>query len=189
VTFPFNTSAPFLSETITTRDAKGNVAHNTFYMDAAGGGTLDLAGADFATLVTAFLALSNAALQRAHGVEERYGTVQYGAHTSGGAYESVIDKAVMVFQDTSGGLHRYEIPAPKIAIFKNDKITVDPANSTIVTFVGLMTTAFGDGNFVCVRNGLQLVNYMGGFYKARKLRRRLNVLILQPDLTAALPAE
>lgn len=186
--FPFNTGNNPTVETLTYRDAKGNTSHQKFYIDQ-GGATLIQIQTDMAAFITAFSALSNAALQSATGIVPIYGVAQYGTHATGGAYESVIDKAVMVYQDTAGTLHRYEVPAPKIAIFKNDKITVDPANSLVVAFNALMAAAWANGETVCSRQDLPLANYMGGFYKARKIRRRLNVLVLQPDLTASLPAE
>ena len=185
--YPF--SAAQMSETVTYRDAKGNTGKMLFYLKLGGSATVEDAFTDFSALVPLISALSNAALQTARGPFTSYGVAQYGAHVSGGAYESIIDKAVMVFQDAAGQLHRFEVPAPKIAIFKTDKITVDPANTAVAAFTAFMTTGQTNGNLITSRQALPYLNYMGGFYKARKIRRRLNVLVLQPDLTASLPAE
>lgn len=186
--FPFNPGNQY-QQSVTMRDAKGNTGVFRFFMDVTAAATLGAAHADVLTVINAFTPLSNAALQNTRGLVSEFGVAQYGAHAVGGAYESIVDKAVLVFQDNSGQLHRFEIPAPKIAIFKADKITVDPAAATVITFINAMTTVQAGGSFVASRQDIALANYMGGFYKARKIRRRLNVLVLQPDLTASLPAE
>lgn len=172
------------------RDNKGNVARVTMFASIQG----TAVATDVRTLMVSIggliTPLTWAALQSANGPWSEYGVAQYGAHNSGGAYESVIDKAVLVFQDAAGTLHRYEIPAPKVSIFKADKITVDPANTDVAALIAAMSGTPGTNSaFVTSRSGNFLANYMGGFYKARKIRRRLNVLVLQPDLTASLPAE
>lgn len=177
--FPFN--GTILQQSFTYRDAKGNTSVLRFYID----GTDLTAGEVFAGVLNGHIgALSNAAFQNARGPYSIYGTAQYGAHNAGGAYESVIEKAVFVFQDAAGGLHRFTVPAPKIGIFLADKITVDPAIAGVVSFKNDVT-----GGMVLTRQGIALVNLMGGYYQARHLRRRMNVLVLTPPLTATEPAE
>jgi hypothetical protein len=188
-TFPFSTHIEPASATY--RDAKGNTGVFRFFVswtDAAA--TRDDLASQIGSVVTAYSALTNAALQSIKGGGAgEYGVAQYGAHASGGAYESIVEKAVMVFQDASGTLHRYEVMAPKIAIFEADKVTVNPAGTGVATFISAMSTAGTHNVQLCSRSGILLTNYMGGFFRARKIRRRLNVLVLQPDLTASLPAE
>lgn len=183
---------PFVSgnslQTFTFRDAKGNTSVFRFYVHV-NGATADQLVADMVTFETAIVALTNAAEQAAHGPLTRYGPAQYGAHAVGGSYESVVDKAAMVYQDNSGQLHRFEIPAPKVAIFKPDKITVDQTNAAVIAFNALMTAAWANGETVQSRQGIPLANYMGGIWRGRKLRKRLNILVLTPDLTASEPAE
>lgn len=186
--FPaFSAGSVFLSS-IVFRDAKGNTARNHYYFSVGTAPDLATAQGDAEALVTAWAALSNAALQSVTGLGSRYGVAQYGAHTVGGAYESVTDKAMLIMQDAQGGLHRFEVPAPKIAIFKSDKITVDPGNALVSTLVGLIIAGAAGAQPV-TRSGNSFTNFMGGFHKARKLRKRLNTLVLTPDLTPALPAE
>jgi hypothetical protein len=187
--FPFVAANTLTQQSVTFRDAKGNTGKFQFFMDLSVG-TLNQAQTDVETVLNAAAALSNAAVQKWTGFVTEYGVAQYGAHNANGAYESINEKAQFVFQDVAGQLHRYEIPAPKIAIFKSDKITVDPANALVITFVNAMTQAGASGgNFVKTRQNLELANYMGGVFRGRKIRRRLNVLILEPDLTPSLPAE
>jgi hypothetical protein len=188
--FPFQPGANVpVQNSVTMRDAKGNTSVFRYFLDI-NAGTLPAAQTQAAAINAGFAALSNAALQNTKGLSSEYGVAQYGAHVANGAYESVIEKAVLVFQDASGQLHRFEIPAPKIAIFKTDKVTVDPANGLVVTFIALVTTpAAGPGSFMCTRQDIAFSNYMGGVFKARKIRRKLNILVLEPDLTASLPAE
>lgn len=187
--YPFSAGSQVGRNTVVTRDAKGNVAYFRYYIDYSAG-TLASAQAFSLSVNNAFSALSNGAQQATWGLDNKYGVAQYGAHASGGAYESVIEKAVLVFQDAAGQLHRFEVPAPKIAIFKADKVTVDPANGLVVTFIGLMASGtFGVSATVVSRQDIPLANFMGGVFRGRKLRRRLNILVLEPDLTAGLPAE
>lgn len=186
--FPFVPGLGVYSQSYTFRDAKGNTSAFRVFIDEGAAGDADAVQAFAVSLRDALIALTNAAFQGARGTLTEYGVAQYGAHAVGGAYESIVEKAVLVFQDLAGQLHRYEIPAPKIALFKADKVTVDPTNGSVVTFVGLMTQA-APGVHVVSRQDIGLANYMGGVFKARKIRRRLNILVLEPDLTGSLPAE
>lgn len=188
-TFPFKPVNGVIWQSITFRDAKGNTGRFGFFMDCQAAASGTAIQTDLNTVMATIPPLTFAAVQRFTGYNTEYGVAQYGAHASGGAYESIIDKAVMVFQDAAGQLHRYEIPAPKVAIFKNDKITVDPANSAVAAFTAAFSTVQAGGCFVCSRQDIALANFMGGVYKARKLHRRLNILVLEPDLTPSLPAE
>lgn len=177
--FPF-VNAKYV-QSYTFRDAKGNTARFTTYLDTV---DLTVSQALGQTIGGHLVAISNAALQAAHGLYAPYGPAQYGTHATSGAYESVIEKAVLVFQDLTGQLHRFEVPAPKISIFLADKITVDPANAGVANLIADMT-----GGLVYTRQGQVFANYMGGYFRARKIRRRTNVLTLTPPLTASEPAE
>lgn len=188
-TFPFKPPNSIIWQSVTFRDAKGNTGRFGFFVDGQAAASTQAIQTDTQTILATIPPLTWAAVQRYTGIVTEYGVAQYGAHNTNGAYEAIVDKAVMVFQDAAGQLHRYEIPAPKVAIFKNDKITVDPANSAVSAFVTAFTTVQTGGCFVCSRQDVALANYMGGVYKARKLHRRLNVLVLEPDLTPSLPAE
>lgn len=184
--FPFSTSVAI--QTYTFRDAKGNTSTMKFFLDFTAT-TVESASTSAGTILSALTPLTNAAVQSLHGPATEYGVAQYGAHVANGAYESIIEKAVMVFQDASGQLHRFQVPAPKVSIFKADKVTVDPANASVMAFIAAITGLLTAGVFVCTRQDIGFSNYMGGVYRSAKLRRRLNILVLEPDLTGSLPAE
>jgi len=176
-------------ETFTFRDAKGFTARVSFYASFVGTATAN----DVRTLMTVIgpliTPLTNAALQAANGPWSELGPAQYGAHATGGAYESVQEKAQFVFQDSSGTLHRFQIPAPKVSIFLADKITVDPANTDVAAFVTGFANATAPTNaaFFSSRGGQYMSNFMGGIFVGRKRRRKTNILTLTPGLTASEP--
>jgi hypothetical protein len=189
--FPFNTTLHVYREGVTFRDAKGNTSPMRFFANTAAATPNFSVSAEtfFTALVPLIKALTNAAVQSAIGPFTEYGVAQYGVHNTGGAYESVVEKAVFVFQDNSGQLHRFQVPAPKVSIFKADKVTVDPANTDVAAFNTFMTTPDANGVFIVSRQNVALANFMGGIFAGRKLRRRVNILVLEPDLAASIPAE
>jgi len=183
-TFPFNSNV--IAQTYTWRDAKGNTANMKFYIDFTAG-TVANASTFGGALVTLLDALTNAAIQSAHGPAGLYGVLQYGAHPA--EYQSVEQKAVLVFQDSSGQLHRFKLPAPVVAMFLADQQTVNPAFGGVASLITKLTTADVNGVFAVSRQDLPFSNYIGGFYATTKLRRRLNVTVLTPALTPSTPAE
>jgi hypothetical protein len=178
-----------VTQTFTFRDAKGNTASMRFWLNDAASvvnppvvNAQDLAS----TLRTALVAASNAAYQASSGPLSEHGTAAYGA--TGAQYQDVPMKGTFVFQDTAGRLHRYALPAPKIALFKADQQTIDPANALVIA-VKTALLATQDGTFFCSPDGTALHDFMGGVWQGRKIRRKLNILVLDPTLTPALPAE
>lgn len=186
MSFPFNADIDQFG--VTMRDAKGNVSKSRFYVDFGGGSGVTDAQSWEVTFLPLWTALSNAALQRTSGAESRYGIAQYGAHAPSD-YQTIEQKAVFVFQDAVGNLHRYQVPAPKIALFQADRQTIDPSNSAVIAFKNYMTTPDTNGVFACTKDGQPFSNFMGGYFRAAKLQRKLNVLVLTPALTPADPAE
>lgn len=186
--FPFITGLGVYRQTFVYRDAKGETSTLRFYIDEGGTGDADAVQVFAVSLRNAISALTNAALQSANGVLTEYGVAQYGSHSTGGAYEAIEEKAVMSFQDNSGQLHRWQIPAPLIALFLADKVTIDPTNSLVTTFNNLITQA-APAVHVVSRQDIGMANFMGGLFAARKLHRRLNIYTLTPPLTPAEPAE
>lgn len=186
--FPANAFETSGRQSITFRDAKGYTSRFSVYYDFTGVVHIEDALTDISDLIAATAALSNAHVTALNGSVTEWGTVQYGAHASGGAYESVIEGVTMVFQDSFGTLHRYVVPAPKISIFLADKITVDPANALVTTFVAKMK---GPGTLgsagVFSRQEIHLTDFMGGQYRARRLRHRKGLLQLDGDLTPTEP--
>lgn len=186
VAFPF---PAVRHQFITYRDAKGNTARVSFYLDDNGGDNNSDATL-VESIITAINAISNAAYQSASGAVSHFGVVQYGA--SAVEYQPIQTKAVLTYQDVAGGLHRLQIPSPKSTIFLADLETVNPANAGIIALNALMasTTVPSTGTaFVSSRSGLLISNYMGGVLKSTKLRRKLTTFVLTPTLTPSEPAE
>src|SRR5215469_8761456 len=118
-------------QSLTYRDAKGNTARYSFFVD--GGTTANAASSAAGTVIAAIAPLTNAVLQSAVGpslvVQQE---VVYGTNAT---FASVEDKAVFTFQTATGDIHRTQIPAPVSSIFLADGETVDPANTAVVTYV------------------------------------------------------
>lgn len=80
-----------------------------------------------------------------------------GASTPG-TYQTTADTARLLFQTGSGSIIRLTLPAPKVALFLADKITVDPANATVVSIVNAAVGHLSDGA------GSAVVSFVGGVY-------------------------
>ena len=186
VAFPF---PAVRHQHITYRDAKGNTARVSFYLDDNGGDNNSDAVL-VESIITAMNALTNAAYQSASGAVSHYGVVQYGAAAT--EYQPIQTKALLTYQDVAGGLHRIQIPSPKSSIFLADLETVNPANGLVTALNALMASASVPATgtaFVCSRSGNLISNYMGGVLKTTKIRRKLTTFVLTPSLTPSEPAE
>lgn len=174
---------------LTYRDAKGNTARVSFYLDDNGGDNNSDATL-VESIITALNALTDAAYQSASGAVSHFGVAQYGA--SAVEYQPIQLKARFVYQDVSGALHRIQIPSPKSSIFLSDLETVNPANTAVAAFNAIMAQATvpatGTG-YVSSRQGLLISNFMGGLLMATKMRRKANIFVLTPSLTGGEPEE
>lgn len=133
------------------------------------------------SLVAPISGLSNAAFNGGQGIGLAIpSSFLYGANA---IFSTIEDKAIFTFGDTSGALHRWQIPAPKDAIFLADGETVDPANGLVVSFVTAFTTAGAGPSFVSSRAGQQITHFAGGIRIRRRIRRRINIFTLDPTLT------
>lgn len=150
-----------------TRTLKTYVAYTTGATD-----TLETVAGGLLPLIQA---CSNAAWKLNIGTPS---TLAYGATAQ---FDSVVDKAMMVFQDTNGNLHRYNIVAPLLSIFKTDQVTVDPANVNVSAFTAYMIANARS------RDQVLLGTFVGGVRRTGKLPKRLNIFILEPG--GAYPAE
>lgn len=92
-------------------------------------------------------------------------------------YERIEDKAVMEFRTTAGAVHKYQIPAPKGAIFMTDGETVDQTNGLVTTFVTAMLAGAGS------RDGVALGRFVGGVLGRVPLRRKFSIETRNPSLT------
>jgi hypothetical protein len=52
-----------------------------------------------------------------------------------------------------------------------------------------MTTVQTNGSFAVSKNNIPFSNFMGGYFRGRRLRRRLSLLVLDPKLDPGIPAE
>lgn len=158
-------------QSVTFRDNKGHTATFRFYVKGATVGDLQT---NANAIGAAFAALSNCAVQSTRGpwsndpIRVTYGTTA--------VFASVEDKAVLTYQDPTGGYHRFKVPAPLSALFLADGETVDSTNSLIVA----LNTAI-DGVMVTA-DGAEPLQFIGGIRTRVKIRRRANINTKAPDL-------
>jgi hypothetical protein len=164
-------------ETTQWRDSKGNLAAVRWYVDS----TLSDSAAHSAAsaVIDALTAITNAAFQSGSGPATSVaGPVVYGTTAQ---FASVEDKAVFTFSGADGQFHRYQIPAPKIAIFEVDQETVDADQTDAAAFI---TAALAN---IKTASGAGLSSFRGGIRQRRKLHRKLTINTLVPELDE--PAE
>jgi len=163
---------PTFRQTVTFRDDKGQTATTRFFVTAADEDTANPLAQD---IVDAMAALTNASLDSASGAYTRPPAPHtYGANAQ---YERIEDKAVLVYQTEAGQLHRYRIPAPKIAIFLADGETVDTGNADVGTLNDAMLAA------ACSGDGVAIDTFIGGVLGRSKMQRRYNIFTKNPALT------
>lgn len=162
-----------LPQTVTFRDAKGFAANIRVYVQNDGIPANERTrGSDFATAVAL---LTNAALERAKGP---YTTVPSPpAYGTQDVFGSIEDKAVLTFVDADGGLHRMQVPAPKVSIFKADQETVDTANTDVAALITLVLAELK------TRDGIGFISMPAGLRQRRKQRRKASIFSLDPDET------
>jgi hypothetical protein len=193
------TAASPRREVYTFCDVKYNKAKTTFYMPP----TLSAANASDQG---ASLARDLFAMQTGRGVFEDDGTTPvvrcHGPYTtqnqpwetgvnSDGDYRSVEDKAVMVFGDANGGIHRFQIAGPEASIFYPDQETVDPTQAVVSQFIAdvLNSTYNGFSPQTTVHaafvgnSGIALTYWIGGYRRRAKQQRKLTIFTLDPMLT------
>lgn len=166
-----------LRQVDTWRDSKGRTATMRYYVASTGTQITQAVAAS--NVNNAFQPCSNAHTQTVHGPSNNpAGPVGYGTTAD---FPSVEDKAVLTFSAADGSLHRYKLPAPKIAIFEVDTVTVDAAQADIA---GAITAVIAN---VVTASGAAITSYVGGTRSRVKLQRRLNIFVKVPELDE--PAE
>ena len=177
-----------LPQSITYRDSKGNTGSVRFFLDP-GAASVAAVAQNGANIRVAINALTNAALVGSKGPDTtNANAVAYGAS---GAYENIEDKATFTFADAVGTLHRYQVPAPKSAIFMADGETIDNTNGAVKLFVADMINATYGGTApdasqtkaAVSRSDQALVTFVGGIRQRRKLHRKMTIYTLNPALT------
>jgi hypothetical protein len=162
------------------RDGKGNTAASRFWV--SGSGTVATQAAAASAVIVAMNAITGLALQSASGPSTTFAQeAVYPSPVTG--YDTAEDKAVFVFQTAAGTRHSYAVPGPLTSIFLADLQTVNPANAGVIAYVGAVianvTNAHGDA----------VAFFVGGVRRRGKNRRKLNIFVLTPSLTASEPAE
>lgn len=108
----------------------------------------------------------------------------YGLSTS--ETDNAEDAVELAFQTANGTVSRISVPAPLDSIFLADNQTVNPANGDVAALVTqLLQTASWSGNGVAsTKSGAALVAFLGGVRVRRSTRRRMNIFVRNPELTA-----
>jgi len=169
---------------LTLRDAKGWTGRTSVWItyDPADPANFEDVSTVAATLRNAIEGLSNGAFagDGAASGDNSAIPVAYGTNAE---YPAAWQHAVMTFQDSNGSIHRYRIPAPKLAIFDTDGVTVlnDGTQAAVVAFVNAMKNASGTA-FVSSRSGKALTNFIGGILAQGKQPRRFNAFIKSSHL-------
>lgn len=179
------------AETLTFYDAKQQSCTMRFFVSDAG--TIAQQEGDGQEIATSVAALSNssqggtAGALRGHGpftsppVPVSPGTIA--------TYLDTADKAVIVFQDANGGLHKYEVACPKSSIFLPDAETVDFTNPAVKQFVADMTNTMFGGTApltafpILTRQGVALTAAVGGYRRRVKAPRKFNIYTRNTQLT------
>lgn len=161
-----------LRETATYRDSKGHIGRVAFYVASTGTTVTQAAAA--AAILNNLAPITNAAQQSARGpATEVAAPVVYGTTAD---FATVEDKAVFTFSTADGQLHRIQVPAPKIAIFEVDTITVDAAQTDAAAFI---TNFLGNA---VTAGGAAMSSFVGGVRIRRKLQRKLSIYTKVPEL-------
>jgi hypothetical protein len=190
-------------ETYTFRDHKANNARVALYLNPAN--TTAQAAAHAAVLGQDMYALYTGDTQffsdgatptiKSHGVYTTVAQPWSGSFNSSGDYLSIEDKAVFVFQDASGSLHRYQIPAPEHTIFLSDQETIDTSQTVVRQFIADMLAATymtvtanaAALHPVTSAQAYALTAFVGGLRIRRKQQRKVNIYTKNPALSG--PAE
>lgn len=169
------------------RDAKGWIGKMRFWI-ADPDGTVPLVSYESMadTLTAAVSGLTNAALQSTSGLggksENELG-LAYGANSQ---YPAEWMKAVMTFTTDNGTISRFRVPAPKLAIFDTDGVTVlnDGTQPLVVAFVNAMKTPDPGGAFVANQSGLPYTHFVGGLLRLGRQPKRFNEFVKSAGLVA-----
>jgi|SRR5215472_1068307 len=192
-----------VKQTYTIRDHKGNNARMVVYLSSSyspttGNAAATALGADIYAMQTGNTVLQPDGITanvRGLGYYTTYAQPWEGVFNSSGDYLTVEDKAVFVFQDTAGAIHRYQVPAPLHTMFFADQETIDPSQTVVKQFVAdMLQITFGGTapNAATLHPiesaaGTALGSFVGGFRLRKKMQRKVNIFTKDPTL--GIPAE
>jgi len=179
---------------ITLRDSRGWTSNIRWWtsVDVASGTAVSDVETINDAVIAAIQGLTNAATVRFYGLFN-LNNPDPASYGGTGQFSSVIEKALMTFQDAGGKIHRWRIPAPLAAIFQSDLTTVtnDGSQAAVVAYVAAMkatsNSAFvGSRATTGVANtsqlSLPLTHFIGGRKIVTKSPRRLNTFIKSSGL-------
>jgi len=108
----------------------------------------------------------------------------YGAGT--GLFDNAEDRAVFTFATLSGSLVKVSVPNPLDSIFLADNMTVDITNAAVAAFVAAFNLggAITAGYVGSTSTGSILNTYLGGLRVRGRTRRKMNIWVRNPELTA-----
>lgn len=170
--------------TFSFRDAKGWIGRMRTFI--SGNGSTNTASdydSKAATLLGALQALTNCATQAGPITTTGLVTLSYGTNAE---YPAEWMKAVMQFSTDSGQISRFKVPAPKIALFDTDGITIlnDGTQAAIVAYVNAVKNADASGTYVSNQAGFAFTHFEGGILRIGKQPRRFNERIKSSHLVA-----
>lgn len=173
-----------LSYRMSFRDAKGWTFNNRIYItsDSGADGYLADASSVANAVRVATIAMTNCAFIGDSGLSG-YPVVSPQTYGTNAEYPAAWDKAVMMFVDANGAVHRYRIGAPKLALFDTDGSTIlnDGTQATVVAWIAAMKTAIGVA-YVSSRAQAALTNFTGGVRRVGSQPRRFNEFIRSSHL-------
>ena len=159
-------------------DAKGFYGHMRFYESVdSNNNAATLNG----NLIAALINCTNAAWNGGSGAGVPPGTP--GTLGTQATFGSIEDKALLTYVSADGVIHRFQLPAPKDAIFLADKMTVDVANTNIVALNSVILNAGAHPYFLSSRGQSPINTFIGGVRIRRRNQRRINIFTRNPDET------
>lgn len=185
-------------QTFTIRDHKAFNAHMIFYVSqlytaTTGALAMQQLATDIYGLQTGNSVLTAdgvTAVVRSHGLYTTLAQPWTGTFNSTGDYKAVEDKAVFVFQDAAGVVHRYQVPCPLSSIFLADQQTIDVSQAVVKQFLAdvLNQTVGGTApnaatlHAIVSAGSFPLTAFVGGYRGMRKPQRKFNIFTLNPAL-------
>lgn len=173
---------PTAAQSFTFYDAKQQSARMSIFLDNNPAANVVQANAQF--IAVDLGVISNTSTAAASTVRSKGPLTTAPVPVSPGTaatYVDVYDKAVFVFQDAEGGLHKYQVPCPKSTIFQADQETIDFTVAGVKQFVADMTAVTFSGTAaqttlpVNSREGIPLTASVGGYRRRSKASRRFNI--------------
>lgn len=157
------------------RDAKGWIGRVRVFI--TGDNTSATLGDDVAAIAdglrVAIAAMTNAVFQGSSGLDfDTIPTLTYGSNSE---YPAEWQKAVMQWSTDTAQISRFKIPAPRLAIFDSDGVTVlnDGTQTQVVNYVAAMK-AVRNTVFISNKSGLPFTHFEGGLLRFGRQPRRFN---------------